>query len=239
MKRNGFIVLACLGAGTFGSAGVAMAQDSGLSVSVGARAWYAEWTTFSYYAPNGPNEALTQVSADRKFVVVPTVSVRYGDFVGSLSALPSTSFTFADGGTGKREEFDVNVGYTVIPGLTATLGYKKVSQRDGETRYEPAGPVLGMSANAPLSGAFSMYGALAFGRLKTPMSGGDEVVKFKADYRLTEVGLAWGSSPGTWPRRWTLTAGYRIQVMGSKEAFGTQDGRDTTQGLTLGAIATF
>jgi hypothetical protein len=229
----GLAVLAGPGSGT------ALAQDAGLTVSVGARAWLAEWTTFSYYAPNGPNEALTQVSADRKLVVVPTLGVRYGEFTGTLSALPSTSFTFADGGSGKRQEFDLNVGYTVLPGLTATLGYKKVSQRDGSTRYEPAGPVFGISANAPLSGAFSMYGALAFGRLKTPTTGGDEVVKFKADYRLTEVGLAWSSSPGIWPRRWTFTTGYRIQVMGSKEAFGTQDGRDTTQGLTLGALATF
>jgi hypothetical protein len=41
------------------------------------------------------------------------------------------------------------------------------------------------------------------------------------------------------PRRWTLTGGYRIQILTSKDAFGTQDGRDTTQGFTLGAMATF
>jgi hypothetical protein len=230
MKRSALIVMACFGSG------VALAQDSGLSVSVGARAWYAQWTTFSYFVQNNVNQALTQVSADNKLVVVPTVSVRHGDFVGSLSALPSTSFTFADGGSGKRREFDVNLGYTVMPGLTTTLGYKKVSQRDGDTRYEPAGPVLGVNGNAPLSGAFSMYGALGFGRLKTPANA---AVNFTADYRLTEVGLAYGLDSGGWPRRWTFTAGYRIQVMGSKEAFGSQDGRDTTQGLTFGALATF
>jgi hypothetical protein len=234
MKRPTLPRLLAL-AGLLG-AGAAPAQDAGLGISVGARFWHAEWTTFSYYAPDGPNEALTQVSANRKWVVVPTVSVRYGNLIGSLSALTSTSFTFADGGTGQREELDVNVGYTVLPGLAATLGYKKVSQRDGDARYEPAGPVLGLSGNAALSGAASMYGALAFGRLKTPA--GDEI-NFKADYRLTEVGVAYALSAGAWPRRWTFTAGYRIQVMGSKEAFGAQDGRDTTQGLTLGALATF
>ena len=220
--------------------GGALAQDAGLSISVGARAWYAQWTTFSYFVQNNVNQALTQVSADNKFVVVPTVSLRYGDFVGSLSAMPSTSFNFANGGAGKREEFDANLGWSVLPGLVLTAGYKKVSQREGNVRYEPAGPVAGLSGNAPLAGAVSMYGALAFGRLKTPTGGGAEVVKFTADYRLTELGLAYGvNTGGALPRRWALTAGYRIQVMGSKEAFGTQDGRDTTQGLTLGALATF
>lgn len=233
MKHHGLVALAWFGAGA------ALAQDSGLSVSVGARAWYAQWTTFSYFTELGVNRALTQVSADNKLVLVPTVSVRYGDFVGSLSALPSTSFTFADGGSGKREELDFNLGYTVMPGLTMTLGYKKVSQRDGNVSYEPAGVVAGLSGNAPLSGAFSLYGALGFGRLKTPTSGGAEVVKFTADYRLTEIGLAYAVNTAGLPRRWTLTAGYRIQVMGSKEAFGTQDGRDTTQGFTFGALATF
>ena len=237
MKHHRSLFITTLAAWACGGA---LAQDAGLSVSVGARAWYAQWTTFSYFVQNNVNQALTQVSADNKFVVVPTVSLRYGDFVGSLSAMPTTSFTFADGGTGKREELDANIGYSVMPGLVLTLGYKKVSQRDGNVRYEPAGPVVGMSGNAPLAGAFSMYGALAFGRLKTPSGGGDEVVKFNADYRLTELGLAYGVNTGAaWPRRWTLTAGYRIQVMSSNQALGTQDGRDTTQGLTLGALATF
>lgn len=214
----------------------ASAQEGGLSVSAGVRAWYAEWTTFSYFVDGGVNRALTQSSAETKWAVVPTLSLRYGNFVGSLSALPTTSFTFADGGTGQREEIDVNVGYSVLPGLAATLGYKKVSQRDGDAQYRPAGPVFGLSGNAALAGATSLYGALAFGRLKTPAG---DAIDFKADYRLTEVGVAHSLNTAGWPRRWTFTAGYRIQVMGSKEAFGTQDGRDTTQGLTLGVLATF
>ena len=233
MKKHWWVALAAL------SAGAALAQDSGLSISAGARAWFAEWTTFSYFTELGVNKALTQVSANNKLVLVPTLAVRYGNFTGSLSAMPSTTFTFADGGSGKREEWDLNVGYVVLPGLTASLGYKKVSQRDGSVRYEPAGPVAGVSANASLAGAVSMYGALGLGKLKTPTTGGPEVVKFKSDYRLTEVGLAYGINTDGLPRRWTLTAGYRIQVLSSKEAFGTQDGRDTTQGFTLGALATF
>jgi hypothetical protein len=219
------------------TAGAASAQDSGINVSVGVRAWYAEWTTFSYFEQNGVDVALTQKSATNKLVLVPVISVRYGDFLGSISALPSTQFSFVDGGGNKRRELDVNLGYTVAPGLTLTLGYKKVAQ-DG---YRPSGLVAGASASAPLGGALSLYGSLGIGRLKTPAG---DTINFKTDYRLTEVGLAYALSADGPVQRWTFTAGYRIQVLGSKEAFFTQDGkpqdgRDTTQGLTFGAIATF
>lgn len=220
------------------SAGAALAQEPGLSVSVGARAWYAEWSTFGYYAPNNVNLALTQAPARDKLVLVPVLSLRYGNFVGAISAFPSTRFSFVDGGSGTRQEFDVNLGYTVAPGLSLTLGYKKVTQRDGSDSYEPAGPVAGVNANASLGGALSLYGAFGVGRLKTP---GGAKINFKADYRLTEVGLAWTMNTERLPHRWTFTAGYRTQVMDSKDAFpvGPLDGRDTTQGLTLGLIATF
>ena len=218
----------------------AIAEDPELTVSFGARAWLAEWTTFSYLTDaDGNNIALTQVSASDKLVLVPLASLQYGNFVASMSVFPSTEFHFVDGGNGTREEFDINVGYAVLQGLNVTLGYKKVSQRDGDVRYEPAGLVLGLYGSAPLSSGFSLYGSVGFGKLKTPQSGGDNVVKFDADYRLTEIGLSYAlAGIQVWPR-WTFTAGYRIQVMSSKEALGTQDGRDTTQGLAVAAIASF
>ncbi len=224
------VVFACC------TAGPALAQEPGLSVSAGARLWYAEWSTFSYFAADGGNLALTQAPARSKWVLVPVLSARWGNVVGALSFMPSTDFDFVDGGSGTRQEFDINLGYTVTPGLSLTLGYKKVSQRDGENRYEPAGPVLGANASASLGAAVSLYGSLGVGRLKTP---GGAAIAFDADYRLTELGLAWTIGAGGWPQRWTFTAGYRTQVMDSKEALGALDGRDTTQGLTLGLLATF
>ena len=228
------------------SAGSALAQESEFSVSVGARAWVAEWSTFSYYSEKvggvDTNRALTQVSANDKSVLVPLLSVRYGNFVGSVSAYPTTSYSFKNGSSGTRQEFDANAGYTLTPGLTATLGYKKVVQRGGKYRYEPGGPVAGVSAFAPLSGAISVYGALGVGRLKTPDKADTtavEYVRFTADYRLTEVGLAYTLRADRLPRLWTFSAGYRMQVLRSMGAFGNQDGRDITQGWTLGAVATF
>jgi len=58
-------------------------------------------------------------------------------------------------------------------------------------------------------------------------------------HAITPDYLAYTIYTGGWLQRWVFTGDYRIQVMGSKEALGSQDGRDTTQGFSLGAIATF
>jgi hypothetical protein len=236
MDRKWFVIF-----GLF-SASTALAEDADLSVSVGARAWYTEWTTFSYFTDDSGqnNLALTQVSADDELAVMPMISVRYGNWLGSVSGLLSTDFTFPTG-NGTREEFDANIGYFVMPSLAFTLGYKRVTQSDGPNHYRPAGPVVGISANAPLGGVWSMYGSLGVGWLETP---GGDAIDFKADYRLAELGLAYTIDGNRMPRRWTFTGGYRVQVMTSKDAFigedgHTEDGRDTTQGFTLGVMATF
>jgi hypothetical protein len=213
----------------------AQAQD-GLQVSAGVRAWYTQWTTFSYYAPAGKNLALTQVSAQEKLVLVPTFSLRQGDWLLAASAVPTASFSFADGGQGQRRELDLNVGYAIYPGLVATLGYKRVTQLGDGQRYEPRGAVFGLSGQAPLGGALALYGNLGLGQLKT--AGGADI-RFGARYRLAEMGLAYGWVGSGLPRRWALTAGYRIQLMSSYEALGSQDGQDTTQGLVFGVNASF
>lgn len=218
------------------AAAPAQAQDGGLAFTVGARAWYTDWTTFSYYpgTPGVDPVALTQVSAKGKLVVMPTASVRWNDFFASVSGMPSERFSFDDGTDGRRSEFDVNAGYAVLPNLALTLGWKKVSQSGSAGRYRPSGPVIGASANAPLGSGLSLYGSLGVGRLTTPP--GDDI-RYKANYQLAELGLAYTLNADR--PRWTLTGGYRIQLMSSKDALGSQDGRDTTQGLTVGASATF
>jgi hypothetical protein len=222
----------------------ALAQEEGLAVSAGVRAWATEWTTFSYYTERvgnvDVNRALTQVSAGTETVLVPTLNLRYRDFIAAASLFPRTTFRFANGDVGTRQEADLNLGYSFWPGLTGTLGYKRISQRGGPYRYEPAGLVVGLSGNAALSGGLSLYGSVGVGRLRTPRANGNpHIVEFDTIYRLTEVGLSYSQAADRWLQRWTLIGGYRIQVMSSREAFGTQDGRDTTQGLTLGLLGTF
>jgi len=229
MKRSLWIVA------ILSSAGAASAQEESWSITAGVRAWRMDWTTFSYIADEaGNNIALTQKSASEKVALMPSLTVRYGRWLGTVSGVTPTRLSFDDDTVDKRSEWDASVGYSVLPGLTATLGYKRVTQRAGTNAYRPGGPVLGVSANVPIGEGLSLYGSLGLGRFNTPS--GDQI-KFKATYSLTEVGL--GYALNTDFPRWTLTGGYRMQVMRSKEAFDNQDGRDTTQGVTLGLRVTF
>jgi hypothetical protein len=214
--------------------GHAQAQDSGLSFTLGLRAWATEWTTFSY-SGDPANLVLTQSPAKNSLLVMPVLGVRYGDFVGSVSMMPSTRFDFG-AFNGTRREWDVNLGYTFLPGLTATLGYKYKRHGDASVRYVPKGPIVGLNASAQINGPLSLYGIVALGKLKTSDK---DAVNFKADYRLSEVGLAYALDIGRPSPRLSLTAGWRTQTLSSKDALPSQDGLDTTQGLTLGLVSTF
>lgn len=217
------------------ASGLTHAQSAGPSVSVGLRAWQAQWDTFSYTLDQNGDSVVIQVPAKDKLVLLPVLSVRWRDFTGSLSLYPSTEHEMLGGRRDQRKEFDVNVGYAVTPGVALTLGYKKVEQR-GSLLYALDGPVAGISGTAPLGQGWSLYGSLGMGWMK---STGSSDVKFDADYRLSEVGAAYTIPAGTFIKAVTLTAGYRTQVLTSKDALPGQDGRDLTQGFTFGAIATF
>lgn len=229
------LILALLSCGAVG----AHAQQSDLSFSVGLRGWQTEWDTFSYYVDQGnDNSVVVQAPAKDKFVLLPVLSARYRDFTASLSLYPSTDHDFVNGDRGTRKELDFNVGYFVLPSVALTLGYKKIEQGEatGSNVYALSGPVAGVSATAPLRPDLALYGSFGMGWMK---STGSSTVKFDADYRLGEVGLAYTIPTGSFAKAVTLTAGYRTQVLTSKEALGDQDGRDLTQGFTLGAIVSF
>jgi hypothetical protein len=230
MKRKTVAAVLALGL-----AGWVQAQE--LSVSVGAKAWRTQWTTFGYDINDNNQTVLIQVAAKDKTVLIPLLSARYGDFVGSISGYRPTDYSFVDGSGGNtRKELDANVGYFVMPGLALTLGYKKVGQRAGSDNYELGGLVAGLSATAPLGPSIGLYGSFGIGRMKDT---GASTVKFDADYRLSEVGLAYSLPMDGRPKALSFTVGYRTQVLSSKEALGAQDGRDLTQGLTFGLVATF
>lgn len=219
----------------------AHAQDEGLSVSAGARAWFTSWSTFTYFPVGNGVSQLGQTTADSRLVVMPTVSARWGDWSLAFSGLPSTTYDFSNtGATGSREEYDLTAGWRLLPGLNLTVGYKRVLQREGSVRYEPKGPVLGLSGTATLDGPWALYGIVSLGRLRTSGEASPTNVSFVADYRIAEVGLGYTLLGGGWGvRRWTFTGGYRLQVMGSRDAVPGQSGRDETNGFTFGVIASF
>jgi hypothetical protein len=227
------VVLVCM-------TGAAQAQESNFDISVGLKPWRTQWTTFGYNIDDFGTLFLTQLPAKDKTVFIPLLSARYRDFVASISGFAPTDFELPDGAA-TRKEFDANVGWLFTPGVAATIGYKKVGQTGAAFTYNLTGPTVGLSATAPVRGAFSLYGTLGLGRMK---STGDSTVEFDADYQLSEVGFAYTLALGGIPRALTFTLGYRMQTWQSKEALVVQgdrtvDAHDVTQGLTLGLVARF
>jgi hypothetical protein len=213
-------------------AGTARAQDAPVTVSAGLKAWSTEWSTFTY--KNGQPVPAELVSST---FFIPSVVGRWRDYYVSASGFQKSY----SGGT-RRHEWDLNVGWQPLPGIALGLGYKSYAQLDGIVRYEPKGPIASASAALPLSGAWSVYGSLGLGWLKTPGSGPANVVKFSpGPYRISEVGIGYGLPIHAYARALTLTLGYRTQVLVSNGINADGSGRfnDLTQGLTLGATVSF
>jgi hypothetical protein len=222
--------------------GTARGQGEGPVFSAGLKAWSTTWSGFTYeITPAG--SVLTPIQAGNKLVWIPSASVRWGSLLASISAYAPADHQFESGTINRRKETDFNVAWLVTPGLALSAGYKRVAQI-GEYRYRPAGPVIGASASAPLSGTLGLYGTLGLGRLKTPGQQSDnrEVV-FDADYQLAELGLSWALPIDRWADAINVTAGYRMQVLVSKDAGRDnqlgRDVRDLTQGFVFGMTMRF
>lgn len=227
----------------------AQAQDSGLTVAVGLKTWYADWTSWFRGTDLDGLDFIEQRPAKAKMLTVPLVSVRYRDFVASFSTATKSKHQFQTPGRTQfyeRTEADANFGYYLTPSLAATLGYKNFKQKSsvtGATIFEVAGPTVGLSGSASLAGAFSMYGALGLGQLS--WKGTDDG---SARYSLSEVGLAYGIPLGRGLKALSLTAGYRMQVITARGVTLTdgsfqnpikQDARDLTQGFTFAVVGVF
>lgn len=225
-------------AGLMLSAAVA-AQDAGLSVSAGLRLWQMQWTTFSYAEGVDRSQLLIQVPARERTVMMPMLALQRENWVVSLSGFGSTRINLIPDGSAVRSEFDANLGWFFAPSAVLTLGYKRVSQSGDVFRYQPRGPVVGVTASAPLTGTLSLVGSVGLGWLKTKASSDFRDVQFEADYRLSEVRLNYAADTRGWLRSLTLSVGWRMQSLSSREALGPQDARDLSQGLSLGVMAGF
>lgn len=233
------------------SAGAVQAQESNFGVTFGTKVWVAEWSTWLRDTSTSQDDVINQQSSRAKAIIIPQVSFRYRDFIGSVSAAVPSKHEFTEPSATteyKRQEVDANFGYSITPGLTASLGFKKFDQiaPSGVKIFQVSGPTLGVSAASPLTNGFSVYGALGIGALKIKS---DTVEDFKADYSLSEVGLAYTLPFGRFIRSMNFTVGYRMQVIKARgvvledndgpNAPIRTDARDVTQGFTLGATFAF
>ncbi len=231
-------------------ANAAHAQDAALNLTFGVKAWQAQWTTWgSDISASDGFDVVTQVPAKDKVAMIPVIGLQYGRLVASLSAVAPTGFEFRRANDTnihqKRSELDATVGYYLTPRLSLGVGYKRFTQKGSTFTYEVAGPSVVGGVTAPLRGPWSMYGNAAFGSLS---ASGKSTIRVNADYRLTELGAVYSIPMSQFLRAISITGGYRIQVVNALKlpiydqngAFSYfQDGRDLTQGFTLGLVASF
>ncbi len=252
------VLVGLIGGNTFAS--------EGLSITVGTKSWFNKWTSWDYYAPTplsaveslpGASESFT---SSNKSSIIPSLSLRYGDFLATGSVFLKSDYSFIGSSgaqfKGKRSEVDFHTGYFLLPTLAATVGYKDVRQDFG-SEFKYSGPILGFLASAPLTRGFSLYGNFGLGAMKAKFPAGlrdnSGKSRLNADYYLSEIGLAYSIDARSYiasSKALTATFGYRSQTLATKKfAVGTSyfdpaksrltELRDNTEGLSVGINLTF
>lgn len=240
-----------------GGAANALAQKSDdIKVTLGLKLWLTEWDT-----PLVSNDPVTGNNvqtffAHGRIAPIPSLSVRYRDFLASTDYFVKTNYGFGSQSraeiglpvlvtnavSAKREEFGLNVGYFVVPQLAVTVGYKRVDQHYTQTESGPGlvtatgrsttkneAVTVGILGSAPIGGGFNMYGNGSIGPARASAPGG---FSGNGYYGSTELGVAYPIAANT-----VLSLGYKYQLI-SIGVFG-QRARDITNGVVAGLSYTF
>ena len=188
------------------------------TVAVGLKLWINEWNTWR--TPNltiagltplrGANVSTLTSDSHGEVSPIPSLTVRYKDFFLSGSYLTQTDYSFPEQTdkvdfqnsaitfgyklAGSRKEWDVILGYQILPGLALTTGYKEINQafyQEGcaasfagasqncpqtasgnkllDARVTYGGPTLGITGSAALDRerfpGLGVYGSFAYGWL--------------------------------------------------------------------------
>lgn len=193
----------------------------------GVRWWGARWevpVTDLVLDPSGTllrTVARTELS-DTKFVTMPVLGVRYGDWTASFTYFPETSFDSNGALTKdvKRKEYDFTVSYSVLPTVSLSIGYKHADidrfSNLVEGGYKIDGLLFGGSVNLPLSDRVSLYGNLGYGLAResvdVPLVNGKK--KIDGEYKISEIGLSYRLTDGRsggFVKSATASIGYRAQ----------------------------
>ena len=227
------LLAACLpGAGWAQS----MPDFKDFSMTLGVKVWQTDWST-AFFQNISDSQFVTVDSiynrnAELKQTVLPSVTVRYKDFFVSGSQLIKKTFRFPGCCQFDRKENDINIGYSILPGLAVSFGWKQLHYAGGGYWYDAKGNTVGVSASAPIARAVSIYGNMGYGRPAVNSSSTAESFNgTRGKYFLSEAGFAFPL--GEWSpalKGAVATAGYRYQRLISKR-FATN-----TYSLSTGAV---
>ena len=221
-------------------AGVGSVQaNEDISVSAGLRFWSSQWQANTFPVIGG-SQIAAHADSDSRIAVIPVISVRYKDFGVSASKFMENTYTLTDGiqvpFSAKRSESDINFSYSILPGLSASIGAKEIKWES----VVISGPTLGLTGGASIGSGFGLYGTGGFGMMNTKIQGASDLA---TDYMLGEFGLSYSFDgvQSTALKGLSATLGYRFQKITAKgsAAVNGRDIVDITSGLTMGLIARF
>jgi hypothetical protein len=200
---------------------------------VGLRLWVTQWDV-PYVAvrpasnpihPDRPAfDFYTATStSDTKLVPMPTVGVYAGKWLLAATLAPTTSYDcHCSLGDVDRREFDVNLGYEVVPRLFLSVGYKEATQSkladvDQSSEVKVKAILLGANASVPLTDTLSLYGNAAYGfvRYNSDLRDPAGHSHYDGSYQIGEVGLSWrvGQFLGNAFQNTSVALGYRFQSL--------------------------
>jgi hypothetical protein len=254
MKLRKILTAAVATGSIFAVTHPALAADDGgadsVRTTIGVRTWIGTWEGNQTGArvPNaagGFTDSVARLDSSSEPIVIPFVAVRYRDFGISGSVMMRRSFSFSNPSinfSDERREWDLNASYFIAPGLSASIGYKHIDWTGATIK----GPIIAMSASAPLQGNLGLYGTLALGLLKTDVPSTAFKSGARTDYNLGEFGLSYSIAA---LKGSALTVGYRTQHIRAKglwpitsttsPAVTYVDGVDTLSGPTVGFLVSF
>jgi hypothetical protein len=230
----------------------------GFSVTVGAKVWVNEWSSWGTPTTLDGQGVVVPIDSSTKVSLIPVVNLRFRDFYASFSTLLNTSYTLSgapvcgqatgscrqeDSIDASRKEFDANLGYYVLPGLGVSVGFKSLSQgfaglqvagvqvRRGES-LRWTGPTIGATLTTPIQGGFAGYGAVGIGFFKVSLPADPNAPPLNGDlnanYAVGEIGLAYGA--GGIP---TIAVGSTAFTLGYRfQAVTTKDYKVSAGGST-------
>lgn len=261
MKRYIAVILILFAVVLVSGASLAFADSEGegqgdVHFAVGTKLWLNTWTKWMF----GGNTLLMS-SSDTEIAVIPTVSLKAGNFFVAGGYMTETAYTFPDnkspstnagtwywGFKGWRSEIDLNAGYYVHPSLGLTIGYKQINQRydygtarnvfngRNTAEFKFYGPTIGLVGGVPLGRGFSLYGNAAFGSMTLERyAPGQRTVTDDSIYTSSELGFAYAPN-----QRISLSFGYKTQIVETDLQDSTvKNAADTTKGFIFGANIIF
>jgi len=236
------IVVAVVGLVSAEASAQSDVNEGNVSFFTSVKLWANEWqiSTFEQrpiVLPNGAiavqDGARTTVS-DVKFVPILTIGAGYGNFIASANYFPSTTYDTkgALNGNVSRSEYDITVGYKLLPGLAASIAYKeakqsKIADLPVSNAQKVRAGLLGLSGSAPIGEGLSIYGNFAYGLGKQDSDTVNPLGEKSYDvaYRIGEFGLSYlvhEGGPRSPLKTAAISVGYRAQVFVTKNvAYGT------------------